>query len=343
MERYQIEDLVEQDAGSILYRATDKETGRKVAIRRICGGDELSFIQKGEEEKSAFLEKLNLLKEAEGSGFRQLYDGGVDEVDHAPWLVYEWIDSRSFTHEPVFEGSDKELRHRAMRAVLNCLVVLHDAGQLIGWLGFENLFLNDEGKWIIELRPERMAIAHRGGIEVEHLFASSRLKNGERGDITSDLRGLRPLFAMLIKGTADAENRVVLPSEWMRYLGWLKRREEISAREALERLEQIKSHDVLDAVSEIRKKNRASTQPITAREETTQLLSQGGSMGTRTTSLQDNSPPQNQGAIYTPTKKSKLPLLLGLIVGACILVLFFMAAQKAGQGPSRATPVENSP
>jgi len=325
--------LLDEDSGSILYRAIDKESGQQVALRRVCGGDELAFIGKGESEKKSFLEMLELLKEAEGEGFRKVYDGGIDSVDQSPWVAYEWLEGRSFVHEPSFEGSSEDLRISAMRSALKCLAALHSAELRLGWLGFENFFLNSQQQWIIELRPERMAIAQSGGVEVSHSFAPKLLQSGEAGTTESDLRGLRPLFAMLVKGTADLDNRVVLSSEWMRYLGWIKRRENISAREALARLDKIQSKDVLDAVSEIRKKNRGITQQIPLRAPPTQQLQLGG----HGAGNQQVTAPVKTYVPRAQPKKSKMPVIFGLIFAAVILVLFVIVVQKSGEAPQRSS------
>lgn len=90
-DRFQIDDLMSQGAEGIVFRATDKDTGATVALRRYfpfgkgCGGLD-------EDARAAYSQSLLGLSSLKHQSLRQVLGGGCDEVDHLPYIVTEWVD-----------------------------------------------------------------------------------------------------------------------------------------------------------------------------------------------------------------------------------------------------------
>jgi hypothetical protein len=89
--RFQIEDLVIQDASGVVFRALDTETGRTVAVRRFFpfganGGGLL------DDEQTAYDIALGRLAGLNHPALRSVICGGCDPVDGIPFIATEWID-----------------------------------------------------------------------------------------------------------------------------------------------------------------------------------------------------------------------------------------------------------
>jgi hypothetical protein len=89
--RFQIEDLIIQDASGIVFRALDTETGRPVALRRFFpfGANGGGLLQ---EEQSAYNIALNRLSAINHPALRAVISGGCDPVDGIPFIATEWIE-----------------------------------------------------------------------------------------------------------------------------------------------------------------------------------------------------------------------------------------------------------
>lgn len=89
--RFQIEDLISQDASGVVFRALDTETGRPVALRRFFpfganGGGLL------DEEQTAYNIALGRLAGLNHPALRSVISGGCDPVDGIPFIATEWIE-----------------------------------------------------------------------------------------------------------------------------------------------------------------------------------------------------------------------------------------------------------
>ena len=89
--RFQIEDLILQDASGVVFRALDTQTGRPVAVRRFFpfgahGGGLL------EDEQTAYNIALGRLAGLHHPALRSVISGGCDPVDGIPFIATEWIE-----------------------------------------------------------------------------------------------------------------------------------------------------------------------------------------------------------------------------------------------------------
>ncbi|MCX6873794.1 MAG: hypothetical protein NTW21_08295 [Verrucomicrobia bacterium] len=92
--RFQIEDIVAQSALGVVFRATDGQTGKPVALRRFfpagAGGGGL-----GPEDQVAFRSVISRLLGVSHPALRAVVAGGCDPVDAMPFVVTEWVDGHS--------------------------------------------------------------------------------------------------------------------------------------------------------------------------------------------------------------------------------------------------------
>jgi hypothetical protein len=92
--RFQIEDMVAQDAAGIVFRALDRQTGELVAIRRFLpfgvNGGGLS-----DEEQAEYQVVVERLCAIRHPAMRSVIGGGCDAVDGMPYLATEWIEGIS--------------------------------------------------------------------------------------------------------------------------------------------------------------------------------------------------------------------------------------------------------
>jgi hypothetical protein len=89
--RFQIEDIITQNAAGIVFRAIDTETGRVVAVRRFfpfgsSGGGLMP------DEQAAYRIALGRLEGVRHPGLRAVVCGGCDPVDGMPFLATEWVE-----------------------------------------------------------------------------------------------------------------------------------------------------------------------------------------------------------------------------------------------------------
>lgn len=92
--RFEIDEIVAQDKGGVVFRALDRTTGRAVALRRLLprGRDGGGLNRQEAGAYVAAAERLATLRE---EGLRSVVGWGVDEVDGMPWLASEWSDGES--------------------------------------------------------------------------------------------------------------------------------------------------------------------------------------------------------------------------------------------------------
>ncbi len=137
MKRFEIEDIVTQDKHGIVYRARDSSRDETVALRRFFpfgqngGGLEL-------EEAKAFEIAALRLAEVKHESLRSVIQGGVDPIDHIPFLVTEWVDGLSLLEMLSEQALDPALVIDIMRLALEVSIVLsHVLGEEAVWIETE--------------------------------------------------------------------------------------------------------------------------------------------------------------------------------------------------------------
>ena len=117
--RYEILDILAQDAGGVVFHAEERETGRSVVLRRFFPyGPEGGGLQ--EAERAAYMAALERVKEFRHPTLRTIIDGGCDPVDGMPFLVTEWVEGQRLSEllksRPLSPGSTKALITHAIEA-----------------------------------------------------------------------------------------------------------------------------------------------------------------------------------------------------------------------------------
>jgi hypothetical protein len=134
MSRFQIEEIIGQDMHGVVYRASDSESGRTVALRRF-----LPFGQDGggleKEEAIAFEIATKRLADVSHVALRSVLYGSTDPIDGIPYLVTEWVDGMSLSDILAGETLDPALIIDVLRIALEVSIVLsHILGEEAVWV-----------------------------------------------------------------------------------------------------------------------------------------------------------------------------------------------------------------
>lgn len=90
IQRFQIEEIISQDASGVVFRAVDSETGEHVALRRFFPfGAEGGGLH--EDEQDAYHVALGRLAGIQHPAMRSVIAGGCDPVDGMPFIATEWL------------------------------------------------------------------------------------------------------------------------------------------------------------------------------------------------------------------------------------------------------------
>ncbi|MEM9081670.1 MAG: hypothetical protein AAGC74_13375, partial [Verrucomicrobiota bacterium] len=118
-ERFQIEEMVFQDERGVVFRARDKDRDCVVALRRFFLEREVleALVARGDDGRSAFVARVERLRDLRLPRLRRVIAAGVDELDGTPFVVTDWWDGKT-VEDSLAEGelavSDgEELRAQA--------------------------------------------------------------------------------------------------------------------------------------------------------------------------------------------------------------------------------------
>ncbi|MCW1913444.1 hypothetical protein OJ996_07660 [Luteolibacter sp. GHJ8] len=117
--RYEILDILAQDASGVVFHAEERDTGRSVVLRRFFPyGPDGGGLQ--EAERAAYMAALDRVKELRHPTLRTILDGGCDPVDGMPFLVTEWVEGQRLSEllrsRALSPGSTKALISHAIEA-----------------------------------------------------------------------------------------------------------------------------------------------------------------------------------------------------------------------------------
>ncbi|MEP2774784.1 MAG: hypothetical protein ABJQ29_16520 [Luteolibacter sp.] len=219
MERFEIEDIVEQDTHGVVFRARITSSGTPVAIRRFFpfgrDGDGLEA-----EEAVAFGIAASRLAKLYHPALRGVVEGSVDPIDGMPYLVSEWIEGEPLPDILKGEKLDPASVIDVMRLALEVSLLLSNV-------------LGEEALWI-ETDPESILV---GTVESGRGFTFWISPFKWLGAQTKP-RNLSDLVT-LGEGLAGWSNKLVSEQagnglgSWFK---WLKANPETGLREALETL-----------------------------------------------------------------------------------------------------------
>lgn len=133
--RFQIEDLIVQDATGVVFRAIDSETGKTVAVRRFFPfGADGGGLQA--DEQVAYNIALDRLSGLSHPALRSVICGGCDPVDGMPFIATEWIEGTPLlpiieNQGPVTEEVATELLTQALEV---CELLSHVLAEEAVWV-----------------------------------------------------------------------------------------------------------------------------------------------------------------------------------------------------------------
>jgi flagellar basal body-associated protein FliL len=146
--RYEIQDILTQDASGVVFHAEDRESGKSVVLRRFFPyGPDGGGLQ--EAERKAYLAALARLREVRHPVLRTILDGGCDPVDGIPFLVAEWVEGQRLSEllkeRALSPSSTKALLTHALEA---SLVLAEAFGEEAVWVEAspESVILPAEGE-----------------------------------------------------------------------------------------------------------------------------------------------------------------------------------------------------
>jgi hypothetical protein len=131
IKRYQIQDIIAQDASGIVFHAMDVETHAAVAVRRF-----FPFGADGEglqgEQQIAYEIAIGRLAGIHHPGLRAVISGGCDPVDGMPFIATEWIEGETLrVHrqgKPLSAAEAIQVLTRAMEVCELLSLVLAEEG-----------------------------------------------------------------------------------------------------------------------------------------------------------------------------------------------------------------------
>ncbi len=142
--RYEIQEMLSQDAQGVVFLAVDRESGADVVLRRFFpfgpGGKGLMG-----EEREAYTAAVERLKGLAHPAMRTILEGGCDPVDGMPYLVTEWVEGPRLAEH--LKG--KPLSPASAKALLDHAIEVSQV--LAGVLG-------EEAVWV-ETAPEAVILS----------------------------------------------------------------------------------------------------------------------------------------------------------------------------------------
>lgn len=194
IERFQIEELISQDATGVIFRAHDTLKDNSVAIRRFfptgLEGDGLTV-----EGQVVYLAAIEKLKEVSHPTLRTIVAGGCDPIDGMPYIVTEWIDGKSV------EEVMKERVHKpedAREILVEILEISKDLSEVMGeeaiWVetGLQTIQVSKtdaERAVTLWMRPLKNVGIQRHGAAPENILRCAEELTGWKGRPVSDQGG----------------------------------------------------------------------------------------------------------------------------------------------------------
>jgi hypothetical protein len=142
MKRFEIEDIVDQDASGVVFRAVDSSTGREVALRRFFPFGVDGGGLEGDEQL-AYGNAVEILTGLQHPGLRAVVGGGCDSVDGLPFIATEWIDGSSL----VQRVAERSLTLEEVEGLIQRAIEVSEF--LSGALGQEGIWVETELKAIV--------------------------------------------------------------------------------------------------------------------------------------------------------------------------------------------------
>ncbi|MEO5715928.1 MAG: hypothetical protein ABIT37_20780, partial [Luteolibacter sp.] len=203
-QRFQIEDLIAQDASGVVFRALDLETNTVVAVRRFFpfGADGGGL---NEEQQTAYNIALGRLAGLNHPSMRSVICGGCDAIDGMPYIATEWIPGKPL-------GTFLENQPLKPAEAINVITSALEVSELLSRV------LAEEGIWV-ETHVQTIVVGDEGtGRGVT--FWISPLKWLSRNDEQNSLDTIVALTEEIMgwKGQTVGDNSARGLGGWLKWL-----------------------------------------------------------------------------------------------------------------------------
>ena len=207
--RFQIEDLVVQDASGVVFRALDTQTQEFVALRRFfpSGADGGGL---NTEQQNAYQLTVSQLAAVSHPALRSIISGDCDPIDGMPYIATEWIEG-SRLHTCLQQGplTPEEVTHLLTQAL--------EVSQILSGV------LGKEGIWI-ETGPEAIVIgAEKTGRNVTFWIAPQKWlgKNDSRHGLECVIGLTETLMGWHGKSVSEHAGKGL--GRWLKWLRGVKK------------------------------------------------------------------------------------------------------------------------
>jgi hypothetical protein len=204
-ERYLIEDMMSQGHNGVVFRATDVETGKTVALRRYFPFGR-GYGGLDAEGRKAYEDSLGDLCSVRHESLAAVVGGGCDDVDGFPFIATEWIDAETL----------EVLHARATLGVDDVLKLLGATIDASLWLsqtfGREALWVETELATMLRRNSDK---AH------DYVFCISPFKWLGISKPEGDLKSLSGLASQLLHGVPHANGDAKF-SGLVHWIEWLR-------------------------------------------------------------------------------------------------------------------------
>ena len=198
--RFQIQEMVSQDATRVVFLAEDESSGEKVALRRFIAAEK---GESGEETREGFLAAIGTLSEIRHPSLRPVVEGGVDPVDGVPFVATEWVEGEVLGN----------LLENAVLSEADGLVMVFQA---LGLLEAVQAHSGTKANWL-EFRPDDIIVrqAEEGPCFTFWATLSRWLGEQDAKEAVAELASLAGRCCGISAGGAPAESQL---GEWLRYV-----------------------------------------------------------------------------------------------------------------------------
>lgn len=206
--RYRLERVVAASAERVLFVAQDRVLNRRVSIRTNVYSDEAT--------RAWFLREAEALAQLDHPALRHVYDAGV--VGDLAYRVGNWIEGESL-HTAVQRGPRLiPTVHTLARDLLSAVDHAHQHGIIVRRIVPQSLLISDAGRGVVtDLRYCSWTLPAIPGSAVPSglTFMAPEIRNGEVGDIASDVYAAGAVLYFAITGQEPAHDPAQLkrPSE----------------------------------------------------------------------------------------------------------------------------------
>ena len=205
----EIEEMVEQTGSFVSYKTINTKSGRRYLLRRyiIDESTGLDQVDNWRIQYSNFIEKLSKVK---SPTLRSIIDGGIDEQDGNPYIIFEWLHSNTLDNVIVGQhGLSSQDLLDMVRAVLLGVSILHERGFTHSRVNLHSVLYNetkDKYTWVLDWSPLAVFRSKHGVNRfLDDIFSSPELSINNNATVKSDLYAIGKVVEASIGNEEDRQ------------------------------------------------------------------------------------------------------------------------------------------